>query len=423
MTNGAILVGVAFAAAAAVCAGPLHAQEGTEGTVVDVFRGPVISSSRVLGMGGAYTGVAEGTQGGLLNTASLASRYAWSTDWFDWDFNVDWLILVPGTDADVDNDGRYAGEGDGYLGLNLGAGLQFGNLGVGLWLNSDTFSAVSGDDRLTYGFTYGYLGAAYAFLREQLVVGAGLGGGGLQVTSSVRKGDSGGLERWTDTGSVKWNGSGVESGALWRPLRLPIRLGASIRLPILIDSSKRDDLDGGLASVPLPDSVRIPWRVATGFSIYHSFGGYSYNKSREAEAASAPSQPSGSDGEAPSAVRPKLNRRYLLAAVDLGFCGPSPAGAVGAAPFVGGERTESGRQGSVSVHAGLESEVWSNRLVVRGGSYLEPARLEGSEVRAHGTFGMDVRLFSLLGWDLRAGTSFDLAPRYYNWGLGIGFWH
>jgi len=394
----------------------------TDGTVVDVFRGPVISSSRVLGMGGAYTGVAEGTQGGLLNTASLANRYAWSTDWFDWDFNLDWLILVPGTDADVDNDGSYVGEGDGYLGVNLGAGLQFGRLGVGLWLNSDTFSAVARGDRFTYAFTYGYLGAAFAFLQEQLVVGAGLGGSGLEVTSWVNKAEAGKREDWQKTGTVKWNGGGVETGVLWRPLRLPFRLGTSIRLPILIDATKRDEIDSDLTSAPLPGSVSVPWRIATGFSFFHSFGGHLYNQRREDRAARKDEPEEGADGPMPADGR-ILNRKYLLAAVDVVFSGPSPEGAVGAAPFVGGEQTPSGKGGCLSLHAGLESEVWNNRLVLRGGSYLEPPRVEGSEVRPHGTFGMDVRLFRLIAWDLRAGMSFDLAPRYFNWGLGLGFWH
>ncbi len=401
---------------------PARAQESA-GTTVDVFRGPVISSSRVLGLGGAYTAVAEGTQGGLLNTASLANRYAWSSDWFDWDFNLDWLILVPGTDADIDNDGLYAGEGDGYLGINLGAGLQFGRLGVGLWLNSDTFAAESGDNRLTYAFTYGYLGAAFAFLQEQLVVGAGVGGGGLEVISWIDQAAEGKRADWKQTGTVKWNGGGLESGVLWRPLKLPIRLGTSIRFPILIDSSKRDKIDQDLASAPLPDSVRIPWRIATGVSFYHSFGGHPYNQRREDKAVRAAEPTPQGEGAAQPADSPPLNRRYILAAFDLVFCGPAPPGAVGASPFAGGRRAESGRTGSLSVHAGLESEVWSNRLVIRGGSYLEPPRLEETEMRPHGTVGLDLRLFRLFYWDLRAGMSFDLAPRYYNWGLGVGFWH
>jgi len=390
---------------------PASAQE-SQGTTVDVFRGPVIASPRVLGMGGAYTAVAEGTQGGLLNTASLANRYEWSTDWFDWDFNLDWLILVPGTDADIDNDGTYAGGGEGYLGINLGAGLQFGRLGVGLWLNSDTFSAVTGNERLTYAFTYGYLGAAFAFLREQLVVGAGLGGGGLEVTSWVDQAAQGAKADWKQNGSVKWNGGGLESGVLWRPLKLPIRLGTSIRFPVLIDSSKRDGMDGDLGATPLPDSVHIPWRIATGVSFFHSFGGHPYNRPREEKVAGEPQPDS-----------PPLNRRYVRAALDLVFWGPAPKGAVGAAPFAGGEEALSGQDGSLSVHGGLESEVWSNRLVIRGGSYIEPPRLDQSDARAHGTFGMDVRLFRLFYWDLRAGMSFDLASRYFNWGFGLGFWH
>ena len=89
----------------------------------------------------------------------------------------------------------------------------------------------------------------------------------------------------------------------------------------------------------------------------------------------------------------------------------------------GCRRAASGRTASLAAHAGVESEVWNNRLVVRSGAYFEPPRLDGSDVRPHFTLGLDARLFRLIWWDLRAGFSLDLASRYHNTGIGVGFWH
>jgi hypothetical protein len=68
-------------------------------------------------------------------------------------------------------------------------------------------------------------------------------------------------------------------------------------------------------------------------------------------------------------------------------------------------------------------------LKVRFGSYVEPARNEAGTIRPHGTLGFDLRLFT---WDLFGLVSpfsiqltgvGDVAPRYFDVGLGIGFWH
>jgi hypothetical protein len=57
---------------------------------------------------------------------------------------------------------------------------------------------------------------------------------------------------------------------------------------------------------------------------------------------------------------------------------------------------------------------------VRGGTYLEPSRTGGS-ARQHATFGAEVRL--PFWWrDLQLGFAGDLAPRFQNVSLSLGFW-
>ncbi|MDH3729434.1 MAG: hypothetical protein OER77_18035, partial [Myxococcales bacterium] len=66
------------------------AQLGPDGTpittsnyTIDLTRGVVISTSRVTGLAGAATSLAEGVQGGLQNPAAVAWRGPQWPDWYD----------------------------------------------------------------------------------------------------------------------------------------------------------------------------------------------------------------------------------------------------------------------------------------------------------------------------------------------------
>ncbi len=382
------------------------------GPTVDYFRGPVVTSSRVTGLGGACTGLAEGTQGAGRNAASLANRYPYSTDAFDWDLSLDWLAIVPGADVDMDNDGHAAGDEE-YRAITAGLSFLFSNFGIGVWLTSDTFVLADDEERVEYGLVYGYLGAAYAFLEQQLLVGPGLSSASLDVRGWVNETPGAAEATWQTRGEASWSSPGAQVGLLWRPRNLPIRVGTDLRLPIRIAVGEEEEVPETLAEEALPAHVHVPWRLACGIAWFHSFGGRTFNRRWDSPQAAPEGPP----------VPAMLDRRYLLATLDLVATGPAPAGAVGPGSYINGQPRESGADASFSVHAGVESEVWNDRLVLRGGSYLEPARLEGAAPRLHGTFGAEVRLFRLWRWQLRAGLSTDVASGYLNWGIGLGFWH
>jgi hypothetical protein len=88
-----------------------------------------------------------------------------------------------------------------------------------------------------------------------------------------------------------------------------------------------------------------------------------------------------------------------------------------------------GRHVSLSPRVGIESEPIRNWLAARVGSYLEPSRFEQGTARQHFTFGGDIRLFPFSPWGIfgdqiwRVTVAADLAPRYQNFGIGIGAWH
>jgi hypothetical protein len=88
-----------------------------------------------------------------------------------------------------------------------------------------------------------------------------------------------------------------------------------------------------------------------------------------------------------------------------------------------------GEHVSLSPRIGIESEPVRDWIVSRVGSYLEPSRFEQGTTRQHFTFGGDVRLFPFSPWGIfgdqvwRVTVAADLAPRYQNFGIGIGAWH
>jgi hypothetical protein len=124
----------------------------------------------------------------------------------------------------------------------------------------------------------------------------------------------------------------------------------------------------------------------------------------------------------------QLSRLYVLVSAEVLIVGPTTDG-VGVEGFFGQQRIRSGEDPTIGFRLGAEVEPWGNRLKLRAGGYLEPSRFGGVGYRIHGTAGLDFRLFTwdLFGWlddfDVRVGANADIAERYFDWGVGVGFWH
>ena len=91
--------------------------------------------------------------------------------------------------------------------------------------------------------------------------------------------------------------------------------------------------------------------------------------------------------------------------------------------FVEQRFTPSLDRATLSLRVGAESEVWASRLIVRAGSYLEPARTETAKDRLHLAAGFDVRLFELWWWMLKLSAVGDVAEDYTNTVFSLGVWH
>ncbi|NNE18074.1 MAG: hypothetical protein HKN10_06325 [Myxococcales bacterium] len=118
--------------------GPDGSPITTSDYTVDLTRGVVISTSRVIGLSGAATSVAQGVEGGLQNPAAVAYRGPQWPDWYDY-----WLAFgftFPLQSGDFYNSGQVVGDtgavsNDTFF-LIPGAYFQMWNLGIGLTIDS-----------------------------------------------------------------------------------------------------------------------------------------------------------------------------------------------------------------------------------------------------------------------------------------------
>src|SRR5690606_28950297 len=102
-----LLPTASLAVAALLPARVAQAQLGPDGSrittndyAIDLFQGPVIASSRVIGLGGAYVAVADFIEGNTQNPAAPAVRTAHAVDHDDWDLGFG--ITFPSSRASSD---------------------------------------------------------------------------------------------------------------------------------------------------------------------------------------------------------------------------------------------------------------------------------------------------------------------------------
>jgi hypothetical protein len=120
------------------------------------------------------------------------------------------------------------------------------------------------------------------------------------------------------------------------------------------------------------------------------------------------------------------DERALVLAADVELVGRVPDG-ISVAGVAAQVTQPSGRSVTASARLGAEAELWPGRLRVRAGGYWEPGRIEGRPGRLHGTTGAELRLFKFSLWEkerrVRLALATDIAERYQNIALSIGFWH
>jgi hypothetical protein len=426
---------------------------------IDFARGTVLSASRVTGLAGASSAIAEGAEGGLTNPASVAVRSAASVDFWDY-----WLALgftYPLENGDYYNDGDFLPVQDeaSYFFLNPGAYLQLWRVGFGLdvevqQVQLESVSEAGEKRTMRLQLVSNHVQVGSLFLDGSLVVG-----GGLQILRE--RAATGESEEKLDE-LFDERGYGGELGVLIRPNGKQWRIGGGLYTSVTAGSrSSTNDLVVG--SLYLPRTAVRPWQGSLAFA--YQFGPRPFNPrftyveeearaplreldrkawledrahQQRVSAIRAAQEPDMAERlriegashrvaqrqiaeeraklrkdtwrRLRSQVRTGWPRHYILLTTELSLTGRVDQG-VGVSSFAAGTVQRSGEKVSVTPRAAVETEVWPLWMKVRGGMYLEPSRVRESSVRIHGTFGGDVRLFH---WDV-----FGIWPDDYLWQLSL----
>lgn len=446
---------------------------------LDVFQGPVTSSSRVVGLAGAYTAVAEGCEGAGSNTASPAVRSPWSVSRWDYDICLD--FTNPGAFSNID----FENHGPGYKGtktrfsnaftFDAGLELQYQGSGIGgdfaeTRLGLGKTNVLSSPITVVLNRISGSV--ATGFGNGQFLVGVGLRAASLSIAENSNI--------FTNS-IVSTDGIGFQVGTIIQPRLLPFRLGATFRSQIDITdvrgTSSRSDGAQLVNEKFLPNRVQIPWEVEVGGAV--ELGKRPLNPPRldgtsvedavraryDARRLTRAREYERTLAKTPEKEREKVRRslerqelaiqalehdtlakeladieRAEQAEADLWSRGEimllttvlvtgNTLNGVGVADMLAQEKVASGESIAISPRVALETELYPKWITARVGTYLEPARVAGTDSRGHATVGFDVRLFKFNPFGLFGDTPWrirlagDLAPRYVNYGIAIGRYH
>ena len=238
-----------------------------------------------------------------------------------------------------------------------------------------------------------HVGLARTFLDRAISFGLGVRIGGLNVYTL----DSSSQTLFTRLGASP------DGGVVWMPKGRDFRLAASGGLPFgtapIQFHCDPNDCDGYI----LPTDAIVPWDATLGGA--WRFGPTPWNERVDSD---------------------YRDERQLTVALELSLIGAVDNG-YGMEAFAAKQLQVSGRNVSPTPRLGLESEVIRGWLRLRAGSYLEASRFPETTARLHGTAGFEVRVFAfrLGGHERRVAISAasDLAARYKNLALAVGFWN
>lgn len=385
-------------------------------------EGTLRGSPRVMGLAGAWTGLAEGAEGIPRNAAAPAMRDAKFASDFSWDVGGTMHFLFPWStrEQDWDNDGavdQASAASTQFLGsqvLYSFAALQYKWFGFGAGFDIQNFLAkrqLEGEGFERYynlALTHIFAVLAARFWRDQIALGVGVEsthafiGYGEQPLGDFLP---------TVKDSMGFHGWGLLVGGVWRPEDGNWRVGFSYKPALLAGPfAPRTDI-GGLAA---PSGVDVPGRLMLGATVALGPGRNFNITSKEGWALKDPDDPK-------SPRIPSMMKWLILAQVDIVFPvqGATTVGAFfGQAPAV-----PAGNRVNFQPRLAIEKELFPELLRLRLGGYLEPPINEfGPTVRPHLTFGLEVGLFKLGNERMSFGLSFDFAHLYQNLSVGILVW-
>jgi len=447
-------------AALLCCALPARAQLPQDGEPIttnhygiDLFQGPVLASTRVIGLAGAFVAIGEGVEGNTQNPAAPAVRVPWSNSHIDYDLGFGVTFPSSLKNLDFFNSGRRTelpkGTTDGFVFLDLAGNLQFGPWGLGVTtglqtyaLNRNTSATVNAADQLVARISVTHVQLARAFADGRLIIGMGARIATLAVTNENNLTTS-----QQDLFSTV--GSGYEAGFVWKPNEHQFRIGGALRTGV----TTRPSNDAPSILYPndpvnrlyLPERVTVPWDLDLGLAI--QLGPRPLNPrwvdpsvelervkrflhwrqlERERRRRFELSRVSTIHGDVNVAARAldeefameaaldevtlsraernldaeirrrlrELQRFHVLLLGSIVMSGTTQD-AVGVESFLERTTQRSGASISYSPRLAVETETVPNWLRLRAGAYHEPTRFPSNRDggRVHGTLGFDAKLF------------------------------
>jgi hypothetical protein len=479
-----LLLGLALAAPRARAqtspAEPLR----TNHYALDLYQGPVLASSRVVGLAGAFVAMADGIDGDTQNPASPAVRVPHS--YADVDYDLGAGLVFPGglgRSGDFFNSGsktRVVAGNDLYVFLSGAFNLQIDRWGFGVTADLQQYSlrrSAGGatEAELTTQIMQNHLLAAYSFADDQLVIGTGVRVVTLDVSTRATLISSG-------VDALNTHGAGVELGFIWRPNGERVRIGSAFRSAVSAITEGNVLYRGTPDELYLPSRVTLPWDLSFGAAV--QLGRRPLNprwvspsellehkrrylrwqaRERDRRTREALAQAAREHRDVPALARilraedeaeaaldqaelaraerdvvRELRARYLalprfhvLLTSSFSLAGPVENG-VGIEGFLDRRLQRSGEQLSLSPRFAVEIEPIPNWLQTRAGFYFEPTRFASNADggRSHATLGTNARL---VPWDVFGtfpegnwfwlGGSLDLARNYIGWGVALGVWH
>jgi hypothetical protein len=360
---------------------------------IELYDGVAIGNSAIVAMGGAAAANAMGTSGTLVNPSAPAVRPTTDTDPWSLDYHFDYLIST--SRSDYDNNGIVSPNGGGTSLFTWGIGGRAKD-----WAFAATASyATSQIDGLALQAQTLHANVALATWVPQLDIAFGAA---LQIVEFDLEANCTGTLSCVDLFSI--NGAGLEAGATWIPRLRNFRAGGAISTRAIGGNVVADqcmdktDCQGYI----LPNTVVSPGRFVGG--IAYRLADTEWNQ-----------LVGGTFRDEPS----------LTIAADVVITAPS-TNAFGLEAFAMHELQPTGTRWVFSPRIGAEYECLPGRLRLRAGSYFEPERFDGVHGRVHGTFGLELRALEFHAWGRRRGAltlTGDLAERFQNLGISIGFWH
>lgn len=359
---------------------------------IELHEGTAVGDARMVAMGGAGLALINGSAGLLLNASAPAVRLTTDNDrWtFDWHFDY----LNGQLSSDYDNNGVSLDKASGAQLVTFGASLRIGKWAYAITGTGQTAPIEGATSDLVAEAGRGRLAIARWFPDIDTAIGL--------TAQFVHFRLDAARERMFDI-----TGSGVAVGATWLPSMQDFRVAVAVETPIVGGEVKAAACDpmacmiGSDGPYILPDQVESAARVGIGGA--YRWGPTAWNQ----------------------LVKPKFrDERALTVAADLWLVGTTRNGH-GLEKFGMQELQRSGERGAIGARAGAEFEALPGRLRIRAGTYWEPSRFANVTGRLHGTFGVEVRVWQFRAWGprrARIGMLTDIAARYRNIGLSVGFW-